>query len=115
MPENYKNDQALVCIEEGVHGKFWRVGDTATAGRLKQLGGFVPEYFKPAGSKEAADATDDVGTDGKGLGDGFKNNDARRNFLIAKGVTPNASATKAELEAMISEVQGSVTEDPLAD
>ena len=48
-------DKMLVCTKDGVHGKQWRVGDKAAARELKQLGGFIPGYFKPEGTAKVDD------------------------------------------------------------
>lgn len=86
----------LICTMDGVHGKFWRVGDTATSETLESLGGFVPDYFKPMDSPEGLEADAD--------NNGTVTVKEIKAFLMAKGVQFSPSAKKAELEALMTKV-----------
>lgn len=83
----------LICTQSGVHGKFWRVGQTATAEQLEALGGFVPDYFKPMDSPEGVEADAD--------NNGTVTVKEMKAFLTAKGVQFPPNAKKAELEVLM--------------
>lgn len=97
----------LVCTRAGVHGKVWKEGDTATAEQLEALGGFVPDYFKPAGSPAAKEAEADADGNGKLTVAEMKN------YLTAKGVQFPPNAKKADLEALMAEAAADSAADPL--